>query len=64
MGRALIATRGQFAQAKDAMLYPGLYDVAVLNPAGHEILIPVTCYPFYFASPAPQKFIVRARRVA
>jgi len=39
------------------------YDVAVLNPDGHEILTLVTCYPFYFIGPAPDRFIVRAARV-
>lgn len=40
------------------------YDVAVLNPDGTEVLTLVTCFPFYFVGPAPQRFIVRAKRVA
>ncbi len=39
------------------------YDVAVLHPDSHEILTLVTCYPFYFVGPAPDRFIVRAERV-
>jgi sortase A len=39
-------------------------DVAVLDPSGNEILTLVTCYPFYFVGPAPNRFIVRAERVA
>jgi sortase A len=39
------------------------YDVAVLNPDGHQILTLVTCYPFYFVGPAPDRFIVRAKRI-
>lgn len=39
------------------------YDVAVLNASGNEILTLVTCYPFYFVGPAPDRFIVRAERV-
>ncbi len=39
-------------------------DVTVLQPDGHEILTLVTCYPFYFVGPAPDRFIVRAARVA
>ena len=39
-------------------------DVAVLNPTATEILTLVTCYPFYFVGPAPERFIVRAERVA
>ena len=37
-------------------------DVAVLKADGHEILTLVTCYPFYFIGPAPDRFIVRAER--
>ena len=39
------------------------FDVAVLNPSRNEILTLVTCYPFYFVGPAPDRFIVRAERV-
>ena len=39
------------------------YDVAVLNPDGREILTLVTCYPFHFVGPAPDRFIVRATRI-
>ena len=39
-------------------------DVAVLNSDGSEILTLVTCHPFYFIGPAPNRFIVRAKRVA
>jgi sortase A len=38
-------------------------DVAVLTPDGHEILTLVTCHPFYFVGPAPNRFIVRAERI-
>ena len=38
-------------------------DVAVLNPDGNEILTLVTCHPFYFIGPAPNRFIVRAERM-
>jgi sortase A len=38
-------------------------DVTVLESDGHEILTLVTCYPFYFVGPAPDRFIVRAARV-
>jgi sortase A len=38
-------------------------DVTVLQSDGHEILTLVTCYPFYFVGPAPDRFIVRAVRV-
>jgi sortase A len=38
-------------------------DVAVLDPSADEILTLVTCYPFYFVGPAPERFVVRAVRV-
>ena len=38
-------------------------DVAVLHPTSNEVLTLVTCHPFYFVGPAPDRFIVRAERV-
>ena len=38
-------------------------DVAVLNPSRAATLTLVTCYPFSYLGPAPQRFIVRARRI-
>jgi sortase A len=35
-------------------------DVSVLEPTATHALTLVTCYPFYFIGPAPQRFIVRA----
>jgi len=37
-------------------------DVSVLDPTSTRALTLVTCYPFYFVGPAPQRFIVRAVR--
>jgi sortase A len=39
------------------------YNVAVLDRSGNEVLTLVTCYPFYFVGPAPDRFIVRAERI-
>ena len=36
-------------------------DVGVLAPTAAPTLTLVTCYPFYFVGPAPQRFIVQAR---
>ena len=36
----------------------------VLNNSADSILTLVTCYPFYYVGPAPQRFIVRAHRVS
>lgn len=38
-------------------------DVSVLAPTDEPALTLVTCYPFYFVGSAPQRFIVRARRI-
>jgi sortase A len=38
-------------------------DVSVLDSGSREVLTLVTCYPFYFVGPAPDRFIVRAERV-
>ena len=37
-------------------------DVSVLNPTSNEVLTLVTCHPFSFVGPAPNRFIVRAER--
>lgn len=37
-------------------------DVSVLDPTPERSLTLVTCYPFYFVGPAPQRYIVRAAR--
>jgi sortase A len=39
-------------------------DTSVLSSGRHEVLTLVTCYPFYFVGPAPDRFIVRAERIA
>lgn len=39
-------------------------EISVLDPSANEILTLVTCYPFYFVGAAPNRFIVRAERVA
>jgi sortase A len=37
-------------------------DVSVLAPTAVPSLTLVTCYPFYFVGPAPQRYVVRAVR--
>ena len=39
-------------------------DVSVLSSGGQEVLTLVTCYPFYFIGAAPDRFIVRAKRIS
>lgn len=38
--------------------------VDVLAPGKSEVLTLVTCYPFYYIGSAPDRFIVRAERIA
>jgi sortase A len=38
-------------------------DLSVLRSDGTEVLTLVTCFPFYFIGAAPQRFIVRAKRI-
>ena len=54
---------GDFAYVVDstAVVPPG--DVSVLEPTVGRTLTLVTCYPFSWAGPAPERFIVRARAV-
>ena len=38
-------------------------DTEVLADSGDAVLTLVTCYPFYFVGPAPERFIVRAHMI-
>ncbi|HEY1526601.1 MAG TPA: class D sortase [Candidatus Angelobacter sp.] len=42
----------------------GPKDTWVLEPTGKETLTLLTCYPFHFVGPAPDRFVIRARRIA
>lgn len=37
--------------------------VGVLEPTSEPVLTLVTCFPFYYVGPAPERFVVRAREV-
>jgi sortase A len=58
----LTTLRGEYRYRVVSTKVVNPYDVAVLNPDTNEILTLVTCYPFYFVGPAPDRFIVRAER--
>jgi sortase A len=53
---------GLFRYQVDWVKVVGPDDRAVLAPANEALLTLVTCYPFYFVGPAPNRFIVRAHR--
>jgi sortase A len=38
-------------------------DVEVLEPSSERMLTLISCYPFYYVGPAPNRFIVRARQL-
>ena len=38
-------------------------DVSPLDQTGEDVLTLITCYPFYYQGYAPDRYIVRARRV-
>jgi sortase A len=42
----------------------GPRDLSVLKQSGEDTLTLITCYPFWVLGPAPDRFIVRAARVA
>jgi sortase A len=59
----LTTLRGEFDYRVVSTRVVSPEEVSVLNPSEHEILTLVSCYPFYFVGPAPNRFIVRAERV-
>lgn len=63
--RVILTTpHGTFEYAVDSTMVVQPADVHVLDPpASGEMLTLVTCYPFYYVGPAPDRFIVHARRV-
>jgi sortase A len=38
-------------------------DVSVLRPSTHAGLTLITCFPFEYVGPAPQRFVVQAERL-
>ncbi|HEX4802878.1 MAG TPA: class D sortase [Myxococcaceae bacterium] len=59
----LTTLRGEYRYRVVSIKVVSPSDVAVLDSDGHEMLTLVTCYPFYFVGPAPNRFIVRAERI-
>ncbi len=58
----LVTSQGEYHYRVVSTRIVNPTDIAVLKADGHEILTLVTCYPFYFIGPAPDRFIVRAER--
>jgi len=60
---SLATTTGTYEYTVESTKIVEPTDVQVLAPSNEPVLTLVTCYPFYFVGPAPQRYIVRARRV-
>jgi sortase A len=60
---ALRTPRGEYRYrvVSTNIVEPG--ELGVLGPTGRDTLTLVTCYPFYYVGPTPERFIVRAERV-
>jgi|HubBroStandDraft_4_1064222.scaffolds.fasta_scaffold40360_2 sortase A len=56
--------KGNFRYEVESLRVVEPDNVGVLTPSGENVLTMVTCYPFYFVGPAPQRWIVRARQVS
>jgi len=60
----LTTLRGSYLYRVDTTQVVEPKDIGVLRATADDILTLVTCYPFYFVGPAPQRFIVRAHRIS
>lgn len=56
----LATLHGQQRYRVSEILIVDPLDVSVLSPTDETIITLITCYPFYFVGPAPERFIVRA----
>ncbi len=54
------ATTGVFRYQVDWVRIVSPDDSSVLAPSAESALTLITCYPFYFVGPAPNRFVVRA----
>jgi sortase A len=59
----LTTLSGAYRYGVDSIKVVKPEDTAVLNNTDDSILTLVTCYPFYYAGPAPKRFIVRAHMI-
>lgn len=60
----LTALYGSFVYSVDVARIVDATDLRVLDRSGTPSLTLVTCYPFYYVGPAPERFIVRARQIS
>jgi sortase A len=60
----LTTPHGAWTYRVDETLIVAPEDVGVLAPTPHPMLTLITCYPFSYVGHAPQRFVVRAKRIA
>jgi sortase A len=60
---AMVTRGGSYQYVVDWTKIVDPSDTATLKPTPGQSLTLVTCYPFRYVGPAPQRFIVRARQV-
>jgi sortase A len=60
----LRSRKGLFRYAIESIRIVAPHQVDVLTPAAYPTVTLVTCYPFRYVGPAPQRYVVRAREVA
>lgn len=58
----LTTLSGSYRYLVDSIKVVDPEDMQVLDKSDDAILTLVTCYPFYFVGPAPNRFVVRAHR--
>ena len=56
----LVTTSGTDVYVVDRIRITSPADVSILRPRTKQSLTMVTCYPFYFVGPAPNRYIVQA----
>jgi LPXTG-site transpeptidase (sortase) family protein len=54
---------GDFQYQVESMAVVPPNDIQVLQPSSERTLTLITCFPFYYIGPAPNRFIVRARQI-
>jgi sortase A len=59
----LSTLKGNFEYEVESLRVVEPDNVGVLASSGENVLTLVTCYPFSFVGPAPQRWIVRAKQV-
>jgi sortase A len=60
----LTTPRGTYSYGVDSAVVVDPHSVYLLKASSSPELTLITCYPFYYVGPAPDRFVVRARRLA